>query len=97
MAQSFEGANLNGADLEEADLRGADLRNVDLSTVRSFYKASLAAEILSEIRAKWPEKLATIRDDAKGIWTIDEAVLKQIKNPNWQGWPKEEDQAKQKK
>jgi len=56
LAQSFEGANLNGADLEEADLRGADLRNVDLSTVRSFYKASLAAEILSEIRAKWPEK-----------------------------------------
>ena len=50
----IQGANLWGADLGESDLRGAnligvDFRRVDLSSVKSFYKAQIDQDILSEI------------------------------------------------
>jgi len=92
----FEGTNLQFADLWKADLGGtsflrADLlgakfEEADLSKVKSFYKAKLDTNILSEIKTNWPEKLATIWDDAKKDWDIDSALLEQVKKPDWQGW-----------
>jgi uncharacterized protein YjbI with pentapeptide repeats len=88
------GANLEGAHLEGANLGGARLEGADLSKVKSFYKAKLDPHILSEIKAKWPEKLATLLDVRLMDWVIDVALLEQVKKPDWNGWPDDEDQGK---
>jgi hypothetical protein len=51
--------------------------------------AKLDTKILSEIKTKWPEKLATIRSDTKKGWVIDDTLLEEIKKPDWQGWPED--------
>jgi hypothetical protein len=91
----FSGAILRGAQLKEAclqgaDLRGAKLENTDLSKVKSLYWARCDPSILSEIKAHWPEKLATIWDDTKKDWIINDTLLEQVKKPDWHGWPEEE-------
>jgi len=101
---SLAGANLAGAHLAEAnfertdfvgaDLRGANFAGADLSKVKSFYKAKLDPRMLSEIRASWPEKLATIWDDAKKDWVLDDTLLEHIRKPDWPGWPEGKDQGK---
>jgi hypothetical protein len=101
---SLTGANLAGAHLAEvklekadltgADLRGANLAGADFGKVKSFYKAKLDTKILFEIKAEWPEKLATIWDDIKKDWVVDDTLLEQIKKRDWNGWPEEEDQSK---
>jgi uncharacterized protein YjbI with pentapeptide repeats len=88
------GANLSGADLEEANLQGAYLDSTDLSKVKSLYLAKLDTNILSEIKTKWPEKLATGFDTTKKSWVIDDSLLEQIKKPDWHGWPEGKDQGK---
>jgi hypothetical protein len=50
--------------------------------------------ILSEIKARWPEKLATLLNVRLRDWVIDEALLEQVKKPDWPGWPEEEDRGK---
>jgi hypothetical protein len=91
----FEGATLRGAHLKEAclqgaDLRGAKLENTDLSKAKSFYGAKFDPNILSEIKVSWPEKLATIWDDIKKDWVINDTLLEHVKKPDWNGWPEEE-------
>ena len=54
---NLQEANLGGSDFREADLRGANLDGASLNEVRSFYKTKLNPDILSEIKAYWPEKL----------------------------------------
>jgi uncharacterized protein YjbI with pentapeptide repeats len=83
-------ANLWKANLREANLWRADLRGVDLDEVKSFYKAKLDTEVLSRIKANWPEKLASMWDVTAKYWILDEALLEQIKKPGWFGWPEEE-------
>jgi hypothetical protein len=75
----FGEAALRAPTSENADLRGANLRGVDLCDVKSFYKAKLDPGIVSEIKTRWPEKLATIWDDTKKDWGIDDSLLEQIK------------------
>jgi hypothetical protein len=82
----LEGANLQGADLREADFLRADFEGADISTVRSFYRTKLDPKILSKIKAKWPEKLATFWNYTKKDWVIDNILLEQIKKPGWPGW-----------
>lgn len=83
-------AHLEGAYLAGANLGGAYLEGTDLSKVKSFYKAILDPGILSEIKTRWPEKLATILDIGLMSWVIDEVLLKQLKSPDWHGWPEKE-------
>jgi uncharacterized protein YjbI with pentapeptide repeats len=90
----LRGANLGGVDLWRVNLWGARLRGADLSKVKSFYKAKLDPGILSEIKTKWPEKFSTLLDIRLRDWVIDDALLEQVKKPDWQGWPEEEDQGK---
>ena len=80
------GADLGGANLELANLSGAKLEGADLSKVQSFYRAKLDPDILSEIKANWPEKLATFWHATKKDWVIDTALLEQIKKHDWNGW-----------
>jgi hypothetical protein len=54
----------------------------------------LDTNILFEIRTNWPEKLATIWDVTKKDWGIDDTLLGQIKQPDWQGWPEGNDHDK---
>jgi hypothetical protein len=87
---------LRGADFSETDLAGADLtranlEGVDLSKAKSFYKAKLDPNILSAIKIKWPEKLATLLDVRVMDWVIDAALLEQVKKPDWHGWPEGKD------
>jgi len=91
---NLDSANLEGTIFEGADLRGANLESADLSEVKTFYKTKLDPSILSEIKAKWPEKLATFWDDTKKDWVIDTTLLEQIKKPDWHGWPEKKDQGK---
>jgi len=88
------GAHLQGTYLQGAHLGGANLDIADLGTVRSFYKVRLDSGILSKIKIKWPEKLATIWDDIKMDWVIDDTLLEQVKKPDWQGWAKDGNQGK---
>ena len=93
---NLDGAHLEGANLVGANLRGAnfsetDLEGVDLSKAKSFYKAKLDPNILSEIKTKWPEKLATLLDVRMMDWVIDAALLEQVKKPDWHGWPEGKD------
>jgi len=62
--------------------------------VKSFYKAKLDPRMLSEIRASWPEKLATIWDDTKKDWVLDDTLLEHIRKPDWPGWPEGKGQGK---
>jgi len=87
---NLQGANLGGANLGKTNLGGTDLRGAiflktGIRKVKSFYKAKLDTKILSEIKTKWPEKLATIRSDTKKGWVIDDILLEEIKKPDWQG------------
>jgi uncharacterized protein YjbI with pentapeptide repeats len=87
-------ANLRKANLDGANLRGAILDGADLSQVRSYFKAILDPDILSEIKGNWPEKLAIFWDYGKKDWVIDDTLLQQIKKPDWYGWSEEKDQGK---
>jgi hypothetical protein len=78
--------NLRDADLENARLQGVNLEGANFGNARSFYKAKLDTNILSEIKTKWPEKLATVWDDTKQDWVIDDTLLEQVKKPDWHGW-----------
>ena len=108
MKANLKNANLSGANLEkpissnptwrmqtfpdrpwETDLQGTTLNNA-----KSLYKAKFDLEVLSKIKTNWPEKLATIWDDTKKDWVMDNALLAQIKRPNWQGWPEEKEHGK---
>jgi hypothetical protein len=51
--------------------------------------AKLDPNILSVLKAKWPEKLATIWDDAKREWIVDAPLLEKIKKRDWRGWQEE--------
>lgn len=82
----FEGTDFSGAILVEADLRGVKLQGTDFSKVKSFYKAKLDPEILSHIKAKWPQELATSWDDEEEKLELDNTLLEQIKKPDWHGW-----------
>jgi hypothetical protein len=77
---------LSGADLRETNLAGVAFEKTDLCKAKLFFGAKLDTNILSEIQTNWPEKLATIWDDAKKDWDIDSALLEQVKKPDWQGW-----------
>jgi uncharacterized protein YjbI with pentapeptide repeats len=90
----LQGTQLDSAILKEADLRGADLSKTNLIEVLSFYKVKLDPDILSEIKAKWPEKLATIYVSTTGKWFVDETILEYIKLPDWHGWPEEKEKGK---
>jgi hypothetical protein len=95
----LEGADLRedtlwGALLEGANLEGTNIQGADLSKVKSFYKAKLDTKILSQIKAEWPEKLATIWDDTKKDWVIDDTLLEQVKKPDWHGWLEEKKHGK---
>jgi uncharacterized protein YjbI with pentapeptide repeats len=87
-------AHLGKADFEGADLEGAIFVKTDISKVKSFYKAKLDPDILSEIKVTWPDKLATVWNDTKQDWVIDTALLEKIKQPDWHGWPEGKDQGK---
>jgi uncharacterized protein YjbI with pentapeptide repeats len=87
-------ADFEGADLEGTDFEGANLEGIDLSKVKSFYNAKLDSSILSELKVKWPEKLATTWNDTKQNWVIDTTLLETIKKPDWHGWPGEKDHGK---
>jgi uncharacterized protein YjbI with pentapeptide repeats len=86
----LHGADLAGTDLHEADLRDVDLDEKDLRNVKSFYKTKLDPDILAVVKAKWPEKLATVRDSANRNWVVDDTLLRQIKKTDWRGWQEEE-------
>jgi uncharacterized protein YjbI with pentapeptide repeats len=90
----LQGANLGEANLGGADLSSADLRGADLGKVKSFYKAMFNPEILAQVKANWPEKLATIQNASTGEWFVDIKLHEQIKQPDWPGWLKEENQGK---
>jgi hypothetical protein len=51
------------------------LAEANPSKVKSFYKVRLDAEILSEIKSSWPEKLATIPHYTNNDLVIDMALL----------------------
>jgi hypothetical protein len=91
---NLKDANLDSANLWFADLKSAKLGGARLGKVRTFYKTKLDTDILSEIKTEWPEKLATIWDDTKKDWVIDDTLLEQVKKPDWHGGPEEEDQGK---
>jgi uncharacterized protein YjbI with pentapeptide repeats len=90
----LHGADLFGTELDEADLRDVDLDEADLRNVKSLYKTKLDPEILAILKARWPEKLATVRDSAGKDWVVDDTLLAQIKKPDWHGWLEGEDQEK---
>ena len=105
----LRGANLDSADLRRANLAGAFLfeanfslanlegagfQGADLGKVASFFKAKLDPGILSEIKTKWPKNLATIWDETKEDWVVDDTLLEQIKKTGWHGWSGEEDKGK---
>jgi hypothetical protein len=90
----LEGTDFSGAILVEADLRGVKLQGTDFSKVKSFYKAKLDPEILSHIKAKWPQELATSWDDEEERLELDPTLLEQIKKPDWHGWAEGKGQGK---
>jgi len=59
---------------------------MDLSEVVSLYKTEFDTDLLSEIKTKCSEKLATIWDADKKAWVIDDTLLEQIKKSDWHGW-----------
>jgi uncharacterized protein YjbI with pentapeptide repeats len=73
-------------DLSEADLTRAHLEGAHLGKVKSFYKTKLDPVILSAIKTKWPEKLATLFNVKLMDWVIDTTLLEKIKKPDWHGW-----------
>ena len=60
-----------------------------LHTAKSLYLAKLDAEDLTIIRNLYPELLATIWDNSKNNWFVDEDLLMQIKKTDWKGWEDE--------
>ena len=86
--------NISGADFAGIDFLGTHLYGADICNVKSFYRAKLDRRILSEIKTRWPEKLATIFDATKNDWVIDTALLERIKRPDWHGWAEEEKRGK---
>jgi uncharacterized protein YjbI with pentapeptide repeats len=90
----LKGTNLDSAYLLGADLRGADLGDINLGKVKTFYRAQLDPNVLSEIKDNWPEKLATVWDDTTKDWVIDMVLLAQVKKRDWHGWPEGKDQGK---
>jgi len=85
----LDGADLCGVNFHRAILDHTSLNEVDISQVITFYKAKLDPKILSKIKSTCPEKLATIWEDTKKGWIVDEKLLEEIKMPNWSGWPDE--------
>jgi uncharacterized protein YjbI with pentapeptide repeats len=76
-------ANLSGcflleANFASANLEGANLKKTNLGRAASYYKARLDPDVLSEIRTKWPKKLATLWDEAKEDWVVDDTLLEQV-------------------
>jgi hypothetical protein len=82
-AADLRRANLSGSFLLEANfasanLQGANFQKTNIGKAASFYKAKLDPDVLSEIRTKWPKKLATLWDEAKEDWVVDDTLLAQI-------------------
>jgi len=49
--------------------------------------------MLAQVKSKWPEKLAIVWDAGRKEWAVDETLLKEIKSPDWSGWPEEKNGA----